>query len=326
MLKDCYKIYSNEQILSTLTSMISSGRLSQSFLIFGTSGVGKKTLARYFSAKLLCENNSNSPCGECRSCKLIAQNSHPDVKIISTSEDSKAFSVEKLRHIVSDAHILPNDADKKIYILADCDKMSQLAQNALLKIIEEPPAHAYFIFTASSKAVFLPTILSRVISLGMNEVSNSECRLALLENGVVDEEMIKNAIEAFNGNIGKCLEFINDKNLANAVEISKSITDAMISTSEYSLLKAFSQLEGNKILTKAVITMLCAIVRDCCSIRLGNDILVGCYKKGSNQLASTITLSKADEIYRVLCEADSKIDGNANLSLTLAYICSQIKK
>ncbi len=326
MLKDCYKIYSNEHILSTLTSMISSGRLSQSFLIFGASGVGKKTLAKYLSAKLLCKNNSNSPCDECRSCKLIAQNAHPDVKLISTADDSKAFSVEKLRHLVSDAHILPNNSDKKIYILADCDKMSQLSQNALLKIIEEPPAHAYFIFTASSKAVFLPTILSRVISLGMNEVSKEECRLALFERGVDDEEIIKNAIEAFGGNIGKCLEFINNENLTKAVEISKSITDAMVSTSEYSLLKAFSQLDGNKSLTKTVISMLCAIVRDCCSIRLGNDTFVGCYKNGSSQLANTITLDKADEIYRVLCEADKRIDGNANLSLTLAYICSQIKK
>ena len=203
--------------------------------------------------------------------------------------------------------------------------MSQLAQNTLLKLIEEPPPHAHFIFTATSKAVFLPTILSRVISLGVSEVSTEKCKIALEEKGIIDKNKIDEAILAFGGNIGMCLSYLNDNELVKAVEIAKSITDCLTSMSEYQLLKTLSQLEGNKALTKNVISLMYSIIRDSSAVRLGSDSLVGCYKKGATVLSKSISLRQANEIYRVLTIVDSRIDGNANLSLIIAYLCSQIK-
>lgn len=320
-----FGIYSNENVLNTLTSMISSGRLSQSFLFFGPKGLGKKTIALYFAKTLLCEHKGTYPCNECRSCRNIDKNVHPDVKVITTKDNPKAFSVDNLRALTTDAYIAPNDSERKVYILADCDTMSPLSQNTLLKLIEEPPEHAYFIFTASSKAVFLPTILSRVISLGMSEVSHEQCADALEKNGVTDKNEIEHAIEAFGGNIGMCLEYIHSDELKNAVSIACSITDAIAGPSEYKLLSALNELDSNKPLTKAVISLLYSIIRDSCVIRLHNDELIGCYKKGSAALAQTITLGKAYDIYTILSRADARLDGNASLSLTLADICARIK-
>ena len=82
MSDNSFKIYSNENALNTLTSMISSGRLSQAFLLFGQAGLGKKTIAKYMAAKILCKDTENSPCGKCKSCRMIAHNSHPDVSLI----------------------------------------------------------------------------------------------------------------------------------------------------------------------------------------------------------------------------------------------------
>jgi DNA polymerase-3 subunit delta' len=325
MSDNLFKIYANENVLNTLTSMISSGRLSQAFLLFGQAGLGKKTIARYMAAKMLCESEDNSPCGECKNCRMIAHNTHPDVTWITTSDNAKAFSVDNLRKLSVDAFIYPNEGSRKVYILADCDNMTPLAQNTLLKLIEEPPEHCYFIFTATSKAVFLPTIISRVISFGVAEVSNEECRQALIEKGITDENIINEAIEAFGTNIGMCLSYINDDELTNAVDIAKDITDNITNPSEYQLLKALSRLEGNKILAKYVISLMYSIIRDSSAIRLGNDCLVGCYKKGSEKLSRTVTLRQANEIYRVFTTADSNIDANANLSLTITNICSQIK-
>lgn len=325
MSENLFKIYANNNVLNTLTSMISSGRLSQAFLLFGQTGLGKKTIARYMAAKMLCEDENNSPCGQCKSCRMIEHNSHPDVQWITINDNAKAFSVDNLRKLSVDAAIMPNEGVRKVYILADCDSMSPLAQNALLKLIEEPPEHAYFIFTATSKAVFLPTIISRVISFGVAEVSRNECRQALADNGITDENLINEALEAFGTNIGMCLSFINDDELKNAVSIAKTITDSIADLSEYNLLKELFRLDRNKLLAKEVFSLMYSIIRDSSAIRLSNDCLVGCYKSGSQKLSNILTLKQANEIYRVFTNADTKLDQNANLSLTLTDICSKIK-
>jgi len=322
---DNFKIYSNENVINTLTSMISSERLSHAFLIYGEKGLGKKTLAKYVSAQILCKIGVGQPCGKCKECKMIGHSAHPDVIFLSQTSDSKAFSVKSLREICLDAYITPNQSEHKIYVFADSDMMSVMAQNTLLKLIEEPPVHAIFIFTATSKSVFLPTILSRVISLGVSEVGIDDCKTALSARGIFDEGKINSAISAFGGNIGMCLAFLTDESLPQAVEIAKNIADKLASTSEYALLSAVSKLEGNKAITKTVILLLCGIIRDCATIRLGNDCLISCYKDGARSLARTISLKQADEIFKILTTASHRIDGNANLPITLSSICANIK-
>ena len=101
MLSNGFRVYSNQNIINTLTSMISSGRLYHAFLLYGAKGLGKKTIAEYMAAKLLCENADYSPCGKCKSCKMILDSAHPDVNLITKETNSKAFSVDYLRVITS---------------------------------------------------------------------------------------------------------------------------------------------------------------------------------------------------------------------------------
>lgn len=320
---DSFRIYSNDNVVGTISSMIKNGRLSHAFLLFGEKGLGKKTIAEHIAAQILCENGEGFPCGSCKSCRMIAHKNHPDVIHITHTAENKGFSVKNLREVCVDAYIAPNEGERKVYIFDDCDQMSVPAQNTLLKLIEEPPAHAFFIFTASSKTVFLPTIISRVISLGVNEVSLEECEKALLEKAS-DKSKISDAISAFGGNIGMCLEYISGEELPEAVRIAKNIADKL-SESEYELLTAINELDGNKPLAKSVFRLLCGIIRDSSTVRLGSESLIGCYKEGSVRLSRTLSLRQANEIFRILTEASHRIDGNANLLVTLTSICADIK-
>lgn len=324
-MSSCYNIYSNENVTNTLTSMIISERLSHAFLLYGEKGLGKKTLACHIAAQILCEKGNGSICGECKSCKMIAHESHPDVIWVKHSGAKQGFSVKDLRDVVVEAVVMPNDGRYKIYILSDCDMISAAAQNTLLKVIEEPPSHAIFIFTASSKAVFLPTIISRVIPLGVSEVSHKICKQALIKSGITDDIMLEKAISAFGGNIGMCKEFIESDELPRAVEISKNITDKLVTGSEYELLKAFFPLDGNKPLTKIVISLLCGIIRDSSTMRLESNSFIGCYKQGSQGLARAITLKQASDIFQILNITSQRIDGNANLGISLTSLCGNIK-
>ena len=149
------KLYGNKYFTGTVQSMLKSGRLAHCFIIFGEKGVGKKTAAGYLAKALVCTGEEERPCGRCRACRLAEENAHPDIIFPETAGKLNTYNIETVREVRSGAYVKPNDGNAKAYIFRDADNIKLPAQNALLKIIEEPPEFAYFIFTASSKSAFL---------------------------------------------------------------------------------------------------------------------------------------------------------------------------
>ena len=146
------KIYGNKTALQSISAMFRSGRLPHSFLIYGEKGTGKKMLADYFAAALLCENNTDGkPCGQCRSCRLAENKAHPEIIYPEKSGKLETYTVETCRNVCADSIVSPNNGAAKVYIFTDCDNLGLPAQNALLKVVEEPPLHVYFIFPAQSR-------------------------------------------------------------------------------------------------------------------------------------------------------------------------------
>ncbi len=323
------KIYGNTHILSAVSNMIEKNHIPHAFMLFGDKGLGKKKIAEYISAMILCESNDKKPCMVCKSCKNIFNNSHPDVKKVVHNSEIKGFSVQNLREIITDAYVFPNNSDKKIYILQDCDSMLPSAQNTLLKIIEEPPAHCIFIFTVKSKEMFLPTIISRVCPFGVGEVSVEDCKNALLEKGFADDEKLKDAINAFGGNIGLCNDYFINEDFEKSVfacrEISKSIGNLSSNNGEYSLMKSMFLLDGKKEITKLCFNLLISVLRDAQVKKTGSEILKSCCKNEALVLANVLSARKISEIYKIITNAYEKIEGNGNLALTLVSTASQIK-
>ena len=310
------KIYGNENVTNTLTSMIDSGRVAHAFLLFGENGLGKKTIAANIAAQIVSSGNTSG--------HTINPMSHPDIIWVEHSGAKQGFSVETLRDLCADAFILPNNGEKKVYILADCDNISVLAQNTLLKIVEEPPKFTHFIFTAQSKSIFLPTVLSRVISLGVAECSDKECRDALSDKGYTDEALINEALFSFSGNIGMCLGYLEDGELRKSVELVRNITDSIINKSEYQLLKALTLLENNRQLAKTVFSMLDKIVRDSCVWKINSGKDIGCYPDGARRLSGVFSSRKAIKLHEIFQNAMIAVDGNVNMSIEMSSICGQI--
>lgn len=117
--------------------------------------------ARFTAAAMECESE-DAPCGRCPACSKVLRDIHPDVTTVSDPEH-KNISVEILRQVRSDAYILPNEGRRRVYIFPDCDLLEPRAQNVLLKVLEEGPPHAAFIFCARNSAVLLQTIRSRAV-------------------------------------------------------------------------------------------------------------------------------------------------------------------
>lgn len=322
-----FSVYENDMIKTTVRSMVVKDRIVNSLFIYGEKGLGKKTMADYISAAVLCESGNGIPCGECKSCKMVLHKTHPDVIYAVASGKSGNYKIDTFREIVQNAPVMPNEGRFKVYIIADMDNTLVSAQNALLKLIEEPPDHCIIILTASSRSSLLPTIISRVVSLSVHEVSNDSCEKALLELGL-DSDNIKKAVKILGGNIGKCKSFLDNESIADAVTITKNITDSIISCDEYLMLKEFSELIGDKTMTVSVLNLLCEVIRDAMSASAGCDekILISTYKDGAVKLSENVSKIKARKLYLTITKYLERINSNGNLSLALNALCSEIKE
>lgn len=169
--------------------MIKAGEhISHAYMIASQSPTERDGVALRLAAAMLCTGAGDRPCGVCRACRLALGSGHPDIIPIRRLTDEKGklkrgIQVEQIRAVVADAQARPTEADKKVYIIYEAELMNTQAQNALLKLLEEPPASSAFILSAANPSLLLPTVRSRCVSLRFNTETEEtgESREAALE-------------------------------------------------------------------------------------------------------------------------------------------------
>lgn len=155
----------NEKIKTRLADMAARGALSHAYIIWGPKDSNKENLALTLAATMVCTGNSERPCGTCRNCTKAIKSIHPDIITVEKLPDKREIYVDQIRRIISDASVLPNEADKKVYIIYQADSMNVKAQNTFLKLLEEPPSYCSFILIGTNPGSFLNTIRSRCVEL-----------------------------------------------------------------------------------------------------------------------------------------------------------------
>ena len=158
----------NSQLKQRLSASFAAGKSSHCYLLCGPVGSGKHTLARILSAALQCPEK-NPPCMICRDCRKALAGNHPDIIVIDDPE-KKSVSVELIRQLQADAYIRPNEASKKVYIIPRAMELTDAAQNAFLKLMEEPPSYAVFLLLTDNAEKLLPTVRSRCAELRLEPV------------------------------------------------------------------------------------------------------------------------------------------------------------
>ena len=137
------------------------------------TGPGPRLLAAYYAAAALeCENTGNRPCGTCQACRKVQEKIHPDVVTVQ-DEQHKTLSVDVIRAIRADAYIAPNEGRRKIYIFPDCSVLTERDQNVLLKIVEEGPPYAAFLFCAENASTVLQTLRSRCVEIKLHPLEEN---------------------------------------------------------------------------------------------------------------------------------------------------------
>ena len=167
----------NRRIRENLSRSMASGHISHFYLISGPRGSGRHTLARLLAAAILCQGR-NKPCLSCNPCRKVMEGLHPDFITVDDPE-KKTVSVELIRQARADMYVQPNESDHKIYLLPRAQDMRTEAQNALLKILEEPPKYGVFILLTDNPERLLPTVRSRCTELSLSPLDDNALRSAL---------------------------------------------------------------------------------------------------------------------------------------------------
>ena len=158
----------NDPAAARIREAAARGTLSHALLFTG-SGQRAET-ARFAAAALECTAEGSRPCGVCAACRKVAEDIHPDVITVRDPEH-KNIAVDVVRQVRADAYIRPNEGRRKVYIFPDCALLTEQDQNVLLKIVEEGPPYAAFLFCAENGAAVLRTLRSRCVELKLRPAS-----------------------------------------------------------------------------------------------------------------------------------------------------------
>ncbi len=245
-------VIGHQHLIEHLQSAITMGKVSHAYIFDGEKGSGKNFLASAFAAALQCEKKGIDACGECTSCKQAEGNNHPDI-IRITHEKPNTISVDDIRQqLCGDIMIKPYKGPYKIYIIDEAQKLNVQAQNALLKTIEEPPAYAVILLLTTNAQSFLPTILSRCVTLSLKPVRDSLVRKYLMEQVHIPDYQADICVSFAQGNIGKAkrlamseefeemkdhmirlVKYIQDMEISELIESMRKMTEFKADISDY---------------------------------------------------------------------------------------------
>ncbi len=297
-----FPLVGNERLSATVGGMLASNRIPHAVLIEGDSGTGKTVLASYLCRAAVCEREDR-PCGECDGCRLQAGGNHPDVSYIAPEKDRKTISVNQIRDIITAAAIRPQKSGRRVFVIDPGDSMTPQAQNALLKILEEPPSNVVFILTTISKSAMLETVVSRctVLTVSIPDEASAIEYIASKVNRERDE--IAEAYRTARGSIGNALNILKKKSASAAAKTAESFIGLIQSGSQYELLKVLLPLEKDRAKT----------------LEFYNTLEAGIVTK-MRTLTSPTLVRRYERLYNTVASHKKLLKANANLSLLLTSL------
>lgn len=229
----CY----NKRAQETLAAFVNGGRFPHALLLEGPEGSGRRAFAREIAAALFCRGE-HKPCGSCNQCRKVLEQNHPDVEYYGGDGSRRSFHIDTIRQLRQNAWLLPGEAPCRVCVLCGAENMTDQAQNALLKILEEPPEHTVFILTAENRSMLLPTILSRVQTIRLEPLTPAEI-LPVLRERCPDQpgEKLEWAAETAD-TIGQALALLADESLQKHAQLAQRMLELLCNGSEYDLLTA----------------------------------------------------------------------------------------
>ncbi len=330
------KIIGNTATKERLGQAILHNTFPHAFIIEGPRGCGKHTLAISLSAALNCNSAQRAalPCGACDICRRILNKNFVDVKYIAKKEGKSTIGVEEIRSMREDIYLSPTESAYKIYIVEDAQVMTPQAQNALLKIFEEPPAGVVIFLLCDNIQQILSTIKSRAQLVRMQRLTDDAVESALLKNprlaplsGSMPDAFTA-AIKLSQGSIGRAVEMLDEEKrteLAEEREIASTLLALLVPGKEkfklYSAIQALPQKRNDFLRS---MHMVLDGLRDLILSKYqeNNALLFYTDKAAVSALASRIGHARLLRFYDAFSAARNKSEQNGNMTAILTDLCA----
>ncbi|WP_411677779.1 ATP-binding protein [Caproicibacter sp.] len=276
----------NPELKKSLSLAFDEGRFPHAILLEGSPGSGTAALSGILAKAAVCLSEDGPPCGRCSGCVKAAAGSHPDIVTLDGDANPRAFPVDAVREIRSGAYVRPNEAPRKVYRLLGVHNMSEPSQNALLKVLEEPPQNVWFLLTAVSSSALLPTIRSRV-------------QIFTLDDGTPSGEGLEEATK---------------------------IARAVAAPGEAELLFGTAPLIRDKDRLRTVLAQLFLLFRDAAVLRAGGESCLSGERDAPAYLASKLTRKSLMLLVEETARAQRALERNANTALLVTAYCAGLRE
>ena len=312
-----------------MQTAIKTGNLSHAYIINGEYGSGRQTIASALAKTIQCQSKTDDTdaCGVCTSCKQAESHNHPDIKYIT--HDKTSISVNDIREqLNNDISIKPYSSEYKIYIIPDANKMTEQAQNALLKTIEEPPVYAIIILLTENCDSLLPTIRSRCVTLTMNPVEKDKICTYLENKFQLEPEQAQIAANYCQGNIGKAIrfasscDFIEMKN--QVLKLLKNL-DSMDIASIIDTIKEFSTHKND---INDYLDLMLLWYRDVLMFKVTKDANLLLYSDEYSAISEQATKRDYENIENIIAAIDKakvRLKANVNFDVTIELMILAMK-
>lgn len=321
------EIVGHEQIKEHLQIAIRDRKPFHAYIFQGDVGVGKETVARTFAAGLQCQGTSEKPCRDCVSCHQIESGNQPDV--IWVTRDRASLGVEEIREqLCNTMDIKPFSSPYKIYIVSEAEKMTEAAQNALLKTIEEPPEYGVVILLTSNISALLPTIQSRCLTLEFRPLSTATVENFLTSQCEVPDYLAKASAAFAQGNLGKAMRYAKSEDFIERKDQILNLLRRVKDMPLYDMLDVIKDLGTRKDEIRDYIDLMELWYRDVLLFKATKNVNSLFFQEEVSHIskeASVRGYEKIEEIMQAFDKAKIRLKANVSFEVTMELMLMTLK-
>jgi DNA polymerase-3 subunit delta' len=313
-------VIGHEWAVDLLLNGLGLGRVSHATLIVGPPSIGKTTIARVFAQALNCRGDQPKPCGKCLSCRKVVSGNHPDVRILDASDQT--LKIGEVRDLQRELSLTVQEGPWRVAVLADFERATVEAANALLKTLEEPPPQVVLVLTATEADVLLPTIVSRCQVLSLRPLPISLVKEALVSRWNAEPAQADLLACLSGGRLGWAVRALEDETLLARRNEHLDNMALLMSKGRVERLAYAADLGRDSGLAREVLNLWMGWWRDVLLLASGSQVAITNVDRETTlrQQAGQVTRRQAKRMVARLRSISKNLDQNVNPRLALEVL------